>query len=85
MSNKAKLTLTIDAGMKKEFAQFCKDIGFPMSLVASGLIGQVIRKQELKISSLDINGFTPKEAAELKRRVEELKAMRNKKYAEEWN
>ena len=45
-------------------------------------MSQAVRKQEVKLSSLDLNGFTPKEAAELRRRWEEVKAMRDKMYAE---
>ncbi len=79
---KTKLTLTIDKRMKKEFSQLCEDIGLPMSAVVSALMSQAVRKQEVKLSSLDLNGFTPKEAAELRRRWEELKAMRDKMYAD---
>ena len=79
---KTKLTLTIDKKMKKEFSQLCEDIGLPMSAVVSALMSQAVRKQEVKLSSLDLNGFTPKEAAELRRRWEELKAMRDKMYAD---
>ena len=79
---KTKLTVTIDKQMKKEFAQLCEDIGLPMSAVVSALMSQAVRKQEVRLSSLDLNGFTPKEAAELRRRWEELKAMRDKMYAE---
>lgn len=81
-TEKAKLTLTIDSRLKKEFSQLCEDIGLPMSSVVSALMSQAVRKQEVKLSSLDLNGFTPKEAAELRRRWEEFKAMRDKMYAE---
>ena len=53
-----------------------------MSAVVSALMSQAVRKQEVRLSSLDLNGFTPKHAAELKRRWEEFKAMRDKQYAE---
>lgn len=82
---KTKLTLTLDAKLKKSFMQLCEDIGLPASSVVTAMIGQAVRKQEVKISSLDINGLTPKKAAELKRRWEEVKAMRNKQYDEELN
>ena len=81
-TEKAKLTVTIDKQMKKEFAQLCEDIGLPVSAVVSALMSQAVRKQEVRLSSLDLNGFTPKEAAELRRRWEELTAMRDKMYAE---
>ena len=79
---KVKLTLTIDKDMKRDFAQLCEDIGLPISAVVSALMSQAVRKQEVRLSSLDLNGFTPKHAAELKRRWEEFKAMRDKQYAE---
>ncbi len=81
-TEKTKLTLTIDKKMKNEFSQLCEDIGLPMSAVVSALMSQAVRKQEVKLSSLDLNGFTPKEAAELKRRWDEFKAMRDKRYAD---
>lgn len=81
-TEKTKLTLTIDSRLKKEFSQLCEDIGLPASAVVSALMSQAVRKQEVKLSSLDLNGFTPKEAAELRRRWEEFKAMRDKMYAE---
>ena len=81
-TEKTKLALTIDSKLKKEFAQLCEDIGLPMSSVVSALMSQAVRKQEVKLSSLDLNGFTPKEAAELRRRWEEFKAMRDRMYAE---
>lgn len=78
---KAKLTVTLDKKMKEEFIQLCKDIGLPASAIVSALMSQAVRKQEVRLSSLDLNGFTPREAAELKRRWEDLKAMRDKMYA----
>ena len=67
--------------MKKQFAQLCEGIGLPVSTMISALMSQAVRKQEVKLSSLDLNGFTPREAAELKRRCEEFKAMRDAQYA----
>lgn len=80
-AEKTKLTLTVDKQMKKEFSQLCEDIGLPMSSVVSALMSQAVRKQEVKLSSLDLNGFTPKEAAELKRRVNEVREGRGRLYS----
>jgi len=55
---------------------------FAVMAVVSALMSQAVRKQEVKLSSLDLNGFTPGEAAELKRRWEDFKAMRDRMYAE---
>lgn len=80
---KTKLTVTIDKQMKKEFLQLCEDIGLPASAVVSALMSQAVRKQEVKLSSLDLNGFTPIEAAELKRRVKEVREGRGNLYMKE--
>ena len=80
-TEKTKLTLTIDKRMKKEFSQLCEDIGLPMSAVVSALMSQAVRKQEVKLSSLDLNGFTPIEAAELRRRVKEVREGRGRLYS----
>lgn len=83
VKEKAKLTVTIDKQMKKEFLQLCDDIGLPASAVVSALMSQAVRKQEVKLSSLDLNGFTPIEAAELKRRVKEVREGRGNLYMKE--
>ena len=83
VKEKAKLTVTIDKQMKKEFLQLCEDIGLPASTLVSALMSQAVRKQEVKLSSLDLNGFTPIEAAELKRRVKEVREGRGNLYMKE--
>ena len=80
---KAKLTVTLDKKMKEEFLQLCKDIGLPASAIVSALMSQAVRKQEVRLSSLDLNGFTPVEAAELKRRVKEVREGRGNWYMKE--
>lgn len=80
---KAKLTVTLDKKMKEEFLQLCKDIGLPASAIVSALMSQAVRKQEVRLSSLDLNGFTPVEAAELKRRVKEVREGRGNLYMKE--
>ena len=82
---KTKLTVTIDAKMKRQFAQLCEDIGLPMGAVITALMSQAVRKQALNVSALDINGFTPREAKELLRRWEEMKARRDNAVWEEMN
>ena len=77
---KSKLTLTLDAKLKKGFADLCDDIGLPMSAVITAMMGQAVRKQEVKLSSLDLNGFTPKEATELLRRVKEVREGNGERY-----
>lgn len=71
-ATKATMTIKTDALTKRQFSIFCDAIGIPVSMAINAMLRQVIRKQEIKISSLDINGFTPTEAKELARRVKEL-------------
>ena len=78
---KVKLTVTIDAKMKRQFTNFCEDVGLPMGAVLTALMRQVVRKQEVRLSALDLNGFTPAEAAELRRRVREVSEGKGKLYA----
>ena len=78
---KAKLTVTLDKQMKADFLQLCEDIGLPPSAIVSALMSQAVRKQEVKLSSLDLNGFTPREAAEIRRRVNEVKEGRGRLYS----
>ena len=82
-AEKTKLTVTIDAQVKSQFAQLCEDIGLPMGAVIVALMNQAVRRQALNVTALDINGLTPREAKELLRRWEELKAMRDKARAAE--
>ena len=82
-TEKTKLILSVDKKTKTDFAQLCEDVGLPMGAVVTALMNQAVRRQELRITSLDINGFTPREAAELLRRWEALKAMKDKKRAAE--
>ena len=74
MSEKATLTVRTDAVLKKQFAVLCDAIGIPVSMAVNAMIKQAVRKQEIKISALDVNGFTPSEAKELLRRVKEFEA-----------
>ena len=54
-----------------------------MGAVIVALMNQAVRRQALNVTALDINGLTPREAKELLRRWEELKAMRDKARAAE--
>lgn len=77
-ATKATMTIKTDALTKRQFSIFCDAIGIPVSMAINAMLRQAIRKQELKISSLDVNGFTPTEAKELLRRVKEFEAMQKK-------
>ena len=67
--------------MKRDFADLCDNIGISMSAVLNAMMRQAVRKQEIKISALDLNGLSPAEASELKRRADEVRAGRAKMYS----
>ena len=71
-ATKATMTIRTDALTKRQFSILCDALGIPASMAINAMVRQAIRKQELKISSLDVNGFTPTEAKELARRVKDL-------------
>ncbi len=74
---KKTVTFQIDEKVEKGFAQLSEDIGIPMDILLASMMTQAVRKQEVKLSSLDVNGFTPKEAAELLRRYKALQEARD--------
>lgn len=80
---KKAVTFQIDEEVEKGFAQLSEDIGIPMDTLLASMMQQAVRKQEVKLTSLDVNGFTPKEAAELLRRYREMKEAREKALWEE--
>ncbi|MBQ7592797.1 MAG: type II toxin-antitoxin system RelB/DinJ family antitoxin [Synergistaceae bacterium] len=80
-SDKTTITIKIDREIKNAFAELCENLGIPVSSAVIAMMKQAVRKQELKISTLDINGFTPSEAAELKRRADDVKAGRIKMHS----
>lgn len=75
----ASLNIRIDEEDKRKFDKFCSDVGMSMSTAISMFIKNVNSRQKLpfEVSNLDENGFTPEFAAELRRRVEDVKAGRN--------
>ena len=81
VNSKATITIKTDKTMKMEFAKLCDDVGFSMSSVLNAMMRQAVRKQKLELSTRDVNGMTPSEAAELKRRADEVKAGRVKMYS----
>ena len=78
ITDKATITIKTDKAMKAAFAELCNDIGLSMSGVLNAMMRQAVRKQKLELSTRDVNGMTPSEAAELKRRADEVKAGRVK-------
>ena len=77
---KTREPLMVDSKLRKHFGIFCEDLGIPVDILIDAMIAQVLRKQEIKISTLDINGFTRSEAKEIKRRIDEVQAMREAEF-----
>ena len=58
---------------REDYSELCKEIGLSMSAATLALIRQAVRSQSMFFSLRDENGFTPSEAAELRRRMEDVK------------
>ena len=74
MATKTNLTIKLDKDIRDEFGELCDKIGISMAAALNAFIRQTIRQQEMSFSLRDENGFTPEEAAELKRRLDGVKA-----------
>ena len=66
-------TIKIDKKTREDYSELCKKIGLSMSAATLALIRQAVRSQSMFFSLRDENGFTPSEAAELRRRMEDVK------------
>ena len=69
-------TIKIDKKTREDYSELCKEIGLSMSAATLALIRQAVRSQSSQsmfFSLRDENGFTPSEAAELRRRIEDVK------------
>ena len=69
MSN---FTFKMDKKTREEYSELCDSFGLSMSAATLALIRQAVRTQSMSFSMKDENGFTPAEAAELKRRISEI-------------
>ena len=68
-----RFTVRTDKNTKNAFGELCDRIGISVSSAINAFIKQSVRQQGMNFSVLDENGFSPTEAAELKRRAEEVK------------
>lgn len=66
-------TFKIDKKTRQDFSALCDSLGLTMSSAVLALVRQAIRNQGMNLSLRDENGFTQAEAAELKRRIREVK------------
>lgn len=76
MPNAAEMTnftFKMDRGTRDAYSSLCNALGLTMSSATLALIRQAVRNQGMSFSLRDENGFTPYEAAELKRRIADVK------------
>lgn len=65
-------TFKIDKKTREGYSALCEALGLSMSAATLALIRQAVRSQSMTFSLRDSNGFTLDEAAELKRRIEDI-------------
>ncbi len=73
VQEKTNMTITLDKPTKEEFGALCDELGLSMSSCVIALMRQAVRQQGITLTATDENGFSLTEAAELKRRVQDVK------------
>lgn len=76
MANAAQMTnftFKMDQNTRKAYSKLCDSLGLTMSSATLALVKQAVRDQSMSFSLRDENGFTASEAAELKRRIQDVK------------
>ena len=66
-------TFKMDKKTREGFSALCKEFGLSMSAATLALVRQAVRSQSMTFTMVDANGFTPAEAAELRRRIDDVK------------
>ncbi|MGN0362136.1 MAG: type II toxin-antitoxin system RelB/DinJ family antitoxin [Bilifractor sp.] len=66
-------TFKMDKKTREDYSTLCDSLGLTMSSATLALVKQAVRNQGMSFSLRDVNGFTPAEASELKRRIEEIR------------
>jgi len=74
--DKTNFTFKMDKTTRDQFDELCEKIGISMSAAINALVKQAVREQKMTFSVVDENGFTPEEAAELRRRIADLRTGR---------
>ena len=67
-------TFKMDRKTRESYSTLCEAFGLSMSAATLALVRQAVRSQSMTFSMRDANGFTPAEAAELKRRIDDVTA-----------
>ena len=65
-------TFKIDKKTRESYSALCEAFGLSMSAATLALVRQAVRSQSMTFTMRDANGFTPAEAAELRRRIEDV-------------
>jgi antitoxin component of RelBE/YafQ-DinJ toxin-antitoxin module len=65
-------TFKMDKKTRQSYAKLCDEFGLSMSSATLALVRQAVRTQSMTFSMRDENGFTPEQAAELQRRIDEV-------------
>jgi len=65
-------TFKMDKKTREQYSALCDSFGLSMSAATLALVRQAVRSQTMTFSMRDTNGFTPEEAAELKRRIDDV-------------
>ena len=65
-------TFKMDKKTRESYSALCEEFGLSMSAATLALVRQAVRSQSMLFSMRDVNGFTPAEAAELKRRIDDV-------------
>lgn len=66
-------TFKMDQDTRTAYSKLCDSLGLTMSSATLALVKQAVRNQSMSFSLRDENGFTASEAAELKRRIQDVK------------
>ena len=65
-------TFKMDRKTRNSYSKLCDEFGLSMSSATLALVRQAVRSQSMSFSVRDENGFTPAQAAELQKRINEL-------------
>jgi antitoxin component of RelBE/YafQ-DinJ toxin-antitoxin module len=65
-------TSKMDRKTRNSYSKLCDDFGLSMSSATLALVRQAVRTQSMSFSMRDENGFTPAQAAELQKRIDEI-------------
>lgn len=66
-------TFKMDKETRDAYSKLCGSLGLTMSSATLALVKQAVRDQSMRFSLRDENGFTPEQAAELQRRIDDVK------------